>query len=450
MSRRNPKHSVLTIHLLMVLGLALIVFYPSTVKAQSQKDIKVFLTVVDPKVVSDVFGKRIAERFIAIQVTVTNNNDTYQYLVQDVSLDFKDVYVGPALPAAAVNRNIPPYSLSSLSLSLLRGVAEKGQGQDKRNKYLRLFRAVGTIAGGLVGVVGFGPSFAEAVAVFNGPVINAYSEAFPDYTINQMNRLNDTAYEPNTLIPKQQAKVIVAFVPQALFLTKLQQKEFWNEPMELFKVIDLRRTDAFVQGNHIVNLANLPPFATDVQIDPSEMAKFQDAQPEVKGTIIGRFLTGATVSFSSATPKDFLPPILDGPPTETRLNFKLKASKPIPPGTPLSLKVANTQGVQNQPVDVAYVPTPPTLTGAPAPAAVAAAAKGTSVKVTLTGTGFIPGVTRVTAVSGTGVTVGAVNVLNGTTLEVMLNIDVAASAGPHNLTADNGGTQSNTVTLTVP
>jgi hypothetical protein len=419
----------------------------TTVNGQSQKDIDVFLTVAPPKVVSDFFGKRIADRFIVVQVTVTNSNADYQYLVQDVSLSFKDVYVGAPIPATVLARKISPYKLSSISLSLLRGVAEKGQGQDPRNKVLRFLTAIGTVGGALVGVAGFGPSYSDSMAVFNGPVLSAYRNAFPDYTINQVNRLNDSAYEPNTLIGKQQGKVIVAFIPQEIFLTKQQQRDFWNEPMKLFEEIDLRRIDAIVQGNHIVNLSNLPPFVTDIQIDASEMAKFQNAQPEVKGYIIGRFLTGTTISFSAVTPEDFVPPILDGPPTETRLNFILKSSKPVQPGKQLSLRVANSQGVQIHPVDVAYTPVPPTLTGAPVPAT---GAKGAPLKVTLTGTGFIPSVTKVMPVSGTGITVTSVKVISGTTLEVELAISATASSGAHTLAADNGNNQSNTVTITVP
>jgi len=446
MSLRGTVQRALATNVLIAICLSFVVCCSFTsVKGQSQEDVDVFLTVIDPRVVSDVFGKRIAKRFIAIQVTVTNSNADYQYLVQDVSLDFKDVYTGPAIPAAVLDHKVPPYNLSSLSLSLLRGVAEKGQGQDKRNKFLRLFRAVGTIAGGLVGVVGAGPSFAESVAVFNGPVINSYSEAFPDYTINQMNRLNDTAYEPNSLIPKQQAKVIVAFVPQSLFLTKKQQEIFWREPMELFRELDLRRTDAFVQGNFIANVNNLPPFVTDIQIDPEEMKHFQNNQPVVKGYISGRFLSGTTVRLLSTTPAGLsLTP--DGPPTDTRVNFTINSTQPVRPDTPLSFRIANSQGVQIQGTHVAYMPEVATLAGPPAPAT---GSQGSSVRITLTGTGFIPEVTRVIPLSGTGVTVTSVEVKGGTQLEATLVIDAGASVGAHQLAVNNGGGVSNKVVFTV-
>src|SRR6185503_1122864 len=108
----------------------------------------------------------------------------------------------------------------------------------------------------------------KAVAVFNGPVINAYSELYPDYTINQMNRLSDSAYKSNTLIPKQQSKVLVAFIPQGAFLTKKQRAQFWEDPTQLYPnyggkfttdapaantppFVDFRRTHALVDGSLI-------------------------------------------------------------------------------------------------------------------------------------------------------------------------------------------------------
>src|SRR6185503_4946953 len=74
----------------------------------------------------------------------------------------------------------------------------------------------------------------KAVAVFNGPVINSYSELYPDYTINQMNRLSDSAYKSNTLVPKQQAKVLVAFIPQAIFLSRQERDMFMKDPTSLY------------------------------------------------------------------------------------------------------------------------------------------------------------------------------------------------------------------------
>src|SRR5712664_1671008 len=145
-----------------LIGIALVVsvflLFPEPFKCQTaqvpvnQNEIHVFVSIMDPKIVSDTFGKRVAERFVAIQVTIGNHNKDFQYLINDVSLNLAKVFPDVAAIKVA-GRSLPPYyTLSSAELSLLRGVAEKGQGQDTRNKTLRFFRGIGTIAAGLIGV----------------------------------------------------------------------------------------------------------------------------------------------------------------------------------------------------------------------------------------------------------------------------------------------------------
>ncbi len=196
-------------------------------KPNQKKFIRVYRALLDPKVVADIFGKRIAQRFVVLQVTVANKNDDYQYLIHDLTLDLKAIMPPP-----------PPggksYEASSADLSLLRGVAEKGQSMDGRNLTLRILRGAGSVAAGLIGVTTFGSSYAPSVAVFNGPAIAAVAEIFPDYTIGQMNRLSDSAYSANAIVLKQQSKVVAIFLPQAIFLNQGQRKKFWNDPTTLW------------------------------------------------------------------------------------------------------------------------------------------------------------------------------------------------------------------------
>jgi hypothetical protein len=325
-------------------------------------------------------------------------------------------------------------------------VAEKGQGQDKRNAILRLFRGVGTVAAGLIGVASFGPSYAESVAVFNGPVISAYMDVFPDYTINQLNRLNDSAYRSNTLVPKQQAKVLVAFIPQAIFLTKEQRSQFQKDPTTLFEDIDFRRAQAVVDGNFITELADMPPAVTTVQFEPDELAKFQDAAPEVKGSVLGKFLAGARISLLNQTPEG-LSVELEGEPTEKRLDFVVKSDRPVPPGTTLNFEVANEHGVQTISRPVQYQPARPTVSAIDP----GEGNRGASdVLVTITGTGFIPGTTRVIPQTGSGIRIMDVRVTSATTLEATLAIASNAPLRANRIQVANGsGLSAESVNFTV-
>lgn len=448
------------------------------------RDVRVYVTVIDPGTVADAFGRRLGDRFVAIQVTITNRNEDYQFLIHDVSLDLEKIFVQcsqtPTSETLATpnrqqqqqqqqpqqpqrrsrrgrldddNQSVYPcvnnqynYELSSLELSLLRGVAEKGQGQDKRNFILRFLRGTGTVAAGLIGVASFGPSYAESVAVFNGPLLSAYMDVFPDYTINQMNRLNDSAWRSNTLIPKQQARVLVAFIPQSMFLTKEQRKQFKKDPTELFSKIDFRRAEAVIDGTFITQLEDVPPGVTAVQFTEDELANFQDATPEVRGAVVGRYLSNATVSILNP-PVDGMTVALDGTPSDRRLDFIIRSDQPIPPGTTLNFQVANENGVQNIARTVNYQAGRPTITAIDP----AEGERGeTDLVVTITGTNFIPGMTRVVMQSGSRVRVEDVRVTSATTLEATFQIDDNAPLRANQVRVVNGSAQSaDAVTFTV-
>ena len=56
--------------------------------------IEIRRSVLDPKHVADIFGRRVGRRYIAFQVTIINRRKDLQLRVQDLSLDlcglFKD------------------------------------------------------------------------------------------------------------------------------------------------------------------------------------------------------------------------------------------------------------------------------------------------------------------------------------------------------------------------
>ncbi len=444
-----------------------------------KKDVRVYVSVMDPKTVADVFGRRIGDRFVAIQVTITNRSKDFQLLIHDVSLNLKKIYPpgSPNVPqdvkaaiecervksktmserAAREACGNYTFELSSEELSLVRGVAEKGQGQDPRNKILRLFRGVGTVAAGLIGVASFGPSYPDAVAVFNGPVISAYMDVFPDYTINQLNRLNDSAYKSNTLVPKQQAKVMVAFIPQAIFMDEAQRKLFKKDPLKLEEnQIDFRRAEALIDGAFITEVEDMPPTASGVQIEQGELEKFQSDAPEVRGSVVGRLLTGAKISLVNSVPEGATVEV-EGTPADNRLDFVIKATKPIPPGTPLTFEVSNAQGVQTITRPMLYTPKLPTLTGVePDPAQGEA---GSEVTLTLKGSNFLPNTdavpraTRVIPQPGSGVRVVSVDVTSGTSLDVTLSVSANAPRAASKLRVANAAGQSAqpvTFTVTAP
>ena len=282
------------------------------VQAMNDQYIKVYRTIMTPRNVADAFGRRIAQRYIAMQITVANRNRDYQWLIQDASVDLgplvEELKKAPRtcepnlqllLTSLSKLEGGPVHSMvSSADLTVLRGVAEKGQSLDPRNVTLRVFTAAGVIAAGLSGVTPLGHSYSPGVAAFNGPFISAFKEVFPDYTVEQLNRLNDSAYLANTVVGKQQAKVIVIFIPQAYLLTKEQQKKYYKNPESVYGCPDLRLLTTNIDGNFIANVTGTP-VVTAVNIDSSDVAKFEEDSFTISGTIVGNFFSDSTLDLVS-------------------------------------------------------------------------------------------------------------------------------------------------------
>jgi hypothetical protein len=436
-------------------------------------DIRVYRSLIAPKVVSDIFGRRIGKKFIVIQVTVSNKSKDYQYIIHDLSLNLTKIF--------ADGRFGNHYEMSSLDLTLLRGVAEKGQIYDQRNILIRLLRASGTIAGGIVGVTDFGSSYAPSVAAFNGPVISALSEAFPDHTVTEMNRLNDSAYIANTVIAKEQSKVMAVFLPQEILLDKDQQKVFWDEPSSLWggtktsadktenntgestpanssqgtgnsatfagDLPDLRKIEIYADGKFIVEVNDLVPSLTSAYIDPLDMKKFAADNSEVKGYIAGQYLVNTSVKLMDQDPPGAAIK-LDGTPTDTRLNFIVTSALPIAPGKTLKIGVVKKDSTHEMDLTIQYRPDAPTVEKTD-PAAVTQEDKDKSIKIT--GTNFLPGDTQV-QVSDDGVTITVAKdaVKSSKELQATYAVTKDATTTPRRVTIiTSGGSSTSSVTITV-
>lgn len=377
-------------------------------------EIRMYRAIMEPKVVHDVFGRRIAKRFVVVQVVVANRNKEFQYLLHDLSMD---------LTRIRRKWSLHKYELSSQELTLLRGVAERGQQFGPRNLSLRILRGAGTIAGGIIGVAKFGPAFAPAVAAFSGPLLSAFQEVFPDTTINQLNRLNDSAYAANALIGRQQARVFVVFLPMSMFMTRKEQKRFRDNPAELFSDeeadLDLRRIEVVADGVYIAELPEVAPSITQVVIEPSQLKGLQDAKPKVKGYIAGQWLGGASVALVGTAPPG-LTISDDGTATGTRLNFILGSDQPVPPDTVIELEVSHDGKKTRTLMRLEYTPEPPVLSSVQ----LAEGKPGEPVTIKAAGTGFVPGITRL-EISGTDVKIVAQEVTAGL-ISATLDIDPKA------------------------
>jgi len=411
-------------------------------------------TIVSPKAVADAFGRRIGRRYIALQITIANRNSEYQWLVTDASADLSRLigYMNSsstcstrATSLMALTRPTPNPTVTGSDLTVLRGVAEKGQDLDPRNLTLRILEGSGTIAAGLLGVTTFGPAFAPSVAAFNGPLVNAFARMFPDRTVNQMNRLNDSAYTANTLVPKQQARVLVIFIPADILLTSQEQNLFYRDANSVYSsCVDLRLLDAYMNGHYVTQL-NVGPVITGITIPSMESAKFASDNFKVSGTITGRFLDGATVSLDGAPVG--LTIAATGKGTAEVLTFELSAQQPVSQNAPITIQVSKPgMPVTSHTITANYTPAAPTISaGGVSPSSVK---QGEQKTIEITGTNFLPGA-RPEFTNSIGLTIGDIEYVSTTKLKVSVGAASDAATGPREFVIRVAGVPTGKALVTV-
>ncbi len=240
--------------------------------------VRVRRSVVDPKEASDSYGRRLGRRFLVFEVTVENNNPSLQYLLHDVSVDLSKMH---HLPLGTYR-----WAFSTQDLIMLRGVPEKGSDYDPRNLTYHVARGTGAVAGGVSGIVATGIQdiFAGSVAAFNGPLLTAFIDIFPDHTATQLNRLSDSVFTANMVVAKQSAKTFAVFIPEDLFMTRDEQNLYWKEPIAVFNnpSLDFRSADICVDGAFISEVAAIS-LASVTYDDPDSLKPGASAKLTVKG-----------------------------------------------------------------------------------------------------------------------------------------------------------------------
>jgi hypothetical protein len=213
-----------------------------------------------PKEASDDFGHRLGRRYFVYQVRITNNSPDFQYVVQDISVDLREVLDPQGLVKAKTDQR---FLASGRELNILRGVPEKGMDFDPRYLTLHIFQGVGNVGGAVSSLTPFSSVMGPAMAAFSGPFIQSFTGIAPDHTATQLNRLSDSAFQSNTLIDKMHTKVFAVFIPEDLILTRKDQDLFWRKTRNLLDKYKLDQVDVCVDGTMVtpVTIINPPAFS---------------------------------------------------------------------------------------------------------------------------------------------------------------------------------------------
>jgi len=170
------------------------------------EDVSCSMSIMQWKETSDTFGRRVANSYVGIQVTVRNLNSKNEFLIHDVQI--------------AVDTGMDPKDFGRFQAGrdklLVRAVAQRGQSEDRRNLVLHALEAIGAIAGSssIAGTT----DFKSGVAVFQGAFIPGFQTLFPDHTVDQLNHINDLVFSASStskvIVPVQGSVPLVTFLAE--------------------------------------------------------------------------------------------------------------------------------------------------------------------------------------------------------------------------------------------
>jgi len=178
-------------------------------------DVSCSFSILGWQETSDVFGRRVANNYVAIQVNIRNLSKESEFLIHDVQ-----IAVDTGMSMAQFGR-----FQSGRDKLLVRSVAQRGQSEDRRNLILNTLQMVGNIASGVSSVysqegnnVNAADKLSLAVAMFQTPFITGLINIFPDHTIEHINHISDLVFSASstnkTVVPVQGSVPLVTFLTE--------------------------------------------------------------------------------------------------------------------------------------------------------------------------------------------------------------------------------------------
>jgi hypothetical protein len=232
-----------------------------------------------------IFGRKIADNYIAFQVTARNLNPNQEFLVHDLQVAVADFTTNPdgqpkpkpgdqPKPANPDLQPAPPdngyqrsecaaplapiyytHFMAGRDRMLVRGVGQTGQSFTSRNIAEHVLEAVGSIFSATAAVAGTA-QFSAAVHIFSAAGVPGFNKIFPDLNADQIDRLNDLGFSATSaykiVVPKNGAVPMTTFLPSAIFA---RNNRHWKQ-CELLNFAN--NAVVVLGGKHIQEINDLP------------------------------------------------------------------------------------------------------------------------------------------------------------------------------------------------
>jgi hypothetical protein len=199
-----------------------------------------------------IFGEEIANNYAIIEVNVSNKSSDAALIIHGIFIDYSKWALkgGPGFVATRganlnADANTNPFQSStrinqvaSEEYRVVRGQLLDAQMWSKRNWTMRLLTLAGSLASAYSFSIGE-EGIVRGLNAFSGSVVPGVREAWPDGTIEQLNRVSDFGFQTNKVISKQGGEIIVCFFPIDRFLTPGFKKLFKENPALFFAPLQM-------------------------------------------------------------------------------------------------------------------------------------------------------------------------------------------------------------------
>src|SRR6266404_3236485 len=188
-----------------------------------------------------IFGSEIARNYAVIEVNVGNKSRDAALIIHGIFIDYREWpfsgatsnQLNAARSSDKYQESTFPNQVASEEYRIVRGQLLDAQTDTFRNSFLRWL----TLAGNLAGAFTFSlneQGIVKGIAAATGVGIPGIATAWPDKTIDQLNRVSDYGFRSNKVIPREGSDIIVCFFPIDRFLTKGFRKLFLKSPALFF------------------------------------------------------------------------------------------------------------------------------------------------------------------------------------------------------------------------
>ncbi len=193
-----------------------------------------------------IFGKEIANNYAVVEVNIGNKSRDAALIIHGIFIDYSRWPLSGSTrselnASQSTNRyqaSTFPSHVASEEYRIVRGQLLDAQTDTLRNRFMRWL----TLAGNLAGAFTFSLSeqgIVKGIAAATGVGIPGVATAWPDKTIDQLNRVSDFGFRSNTVVGKEASEVIVCFFPIDRFLTRGFRKLFLKSPALFFAPLQM-------------------------------------------------------------------------------------------------------------------------------------------------------------------------------------------------------------------